>query len=302
MSDKKVLITGARGLVGSEIKANVKVGKEFNLINRLETDKMFSLHNPTHVIHCAAKVGGIGGNMMAMGEFFYENLMINTNVIESARIHNVKKLICFASTCIFPKSVEYPLTEDKIHLGPPHETNYGYGYAKRMAEVQIRSYNEQYGTKYFTVIPCNLYGPNDNYNLETSHVIPSLIHKVYLAKNNRTNLTIWGTGKPLREFIYSKDVASITSLLLENYEETKPIIISNSVEVSIEELVITICDIMNFKNNVIFDKTKPDGQFKKPSDTSYLKSIIGDFPFTKLRDGLEETIEFFIKNYKNIRK
>lgn len=300
--NKKLLLTGAKGLVGSEIKADVRVGSECNLIDPHQTEDLINKHKPTHIIHCAGKVGGIGGNMNAMGSYFYDNLMISTNIIESAKNHNVQKLLCFTSTCVFPAQVEYPLTEDKIHLGPPHETNYGYGYAKRMAEVQIRAYNQQYGTKYFTVIPCNIYGFNDNYNIEISHVIPSLIHKVYLAKLNNTNVNVWGTGRALREFIFAKDVAEICTKLVQDYEDTKPIIISNSQEISIEDVVITICKIIGFKNKIIFNTNKPDGQFRKPSDNSYLKSIIGDHKFTSLVDGLEQTIEFFIKNYKNVRK
>jgi GDP-L-fucose synthase len=300
--NKKILVTGARGLVGSEITADVKVGKEYDLVDPKQSDKLIEEHNPTHIIHCAGKVAGIAGNMNAMGEYYYDNLMINTNIIESARKHNVEKLMCFTSTCVFPDKVEYPLTEDKIHLGPPHETNYGYGYAKRMADVQIRAYNQQYGTKYFTVIPCNIYGPNDNYNIETSHVIPSLIHKAYLATINNTDVSVWGSGKSLREFIYSKDVAKITEKLIDTYDDIKPIIISTSDELSIEEIIVTICDILNFKNKIIFDTNKPEGQFRKPSDNTYLKSIIGDYEFTPLRKGLEETIEYFIKNYEKIRK
>lgn len=299
---KKILVTGGNGLVGSEIDADIKIGKEYDLKNPKESDFLFETHKPTHVIHCAAKVGGLGGNINSMGSYFYENLLINTNVIESARKYNVKKLISFSSTCVFPKDVTYPLTEDKINLGPPHETNYGYAYAKRMADVQILSYYEQYNIKYFSVIPCNIFGPNDNYNIENSHVIPSLIHKVYLAKINDNNVTVWGSGKSLREFIYSKDVAKITNILLEKYNDIKPIILSTSNEITIEELIYTICDIFKFKKSIIFDKNKPEGQFRKPSDNSYLKSIIGDFNFTNLKDGLEETIEYFCSNYNKIRK
>jgi GDP-L-fucose synthase len=298
----KILSTGKNGLVGSEIKADIKIGREYDLIDNSQVDKMFETYKPTHVINCAAKVGGIGGNMNNMGQYFYENLMIGTNIIENARKHNVEKLINFSSTCIFPDKVDYPLTEDKIHLGPPHDTNYGYGYAKRMADIQIKAYNQQYGTKYFSIIPCNIYGPNDNYNIENSHVIPSLIHKAYLAKMNNTDISVWGSGKPLREFIYSKDVAKITEKLLHIYDDTKSIILSTSQEISIEELIVTICDVMKFKKNIVFDKTKTDGQLRKPSDNTYLKSIIGEYNFTPLRVGLEETIEFFIKNYNSIRK
>jgi GDP-L-fucose synthase len=302
MEAKKLLVTGSHGLVGVELKADIKVGREFDLRDRNQSNNLIETHKPTHVIHCAGKVAGIGGNMNAMGEHFYDNLMINTNIIESCRLNNVNKLLVFSSTCVFPADVEYPLTENKLHLGPPHETNYGYGYAKRMTDVQILAYNQQYGVKYFSVIPCNMYGPNDNYNFETSHVIPSLIHKVYLAKKNNTNLSVWGTGKSLREFIFSKDVARISEMLIDVYDDIKPIILSPSNEVSIEEIVVTICNIMKFENKILFDTTKPEGQFRKPSDNTYLKSIIGNYKFTNLKEGLEETIEYFIKNYNKIRK
>ena len=195
---KKLLVTGGNGLVGSSINSDVKVGKEYNLIIPEETDKMFQFHKPTHVIHCAGKVGGVMGNMNFKGEYFYNNIMINTNVIESARKNGVSRLISFLSTCVFPDNIDYPLTEKKIHLGEPHISNDAYAYSKRMADIQIRAYREQYGVNYSSVIPTNIYGPNDNFSLDYGHVIPMLIHKLYLSQKNNTNFTVWGSGKPLR--------------------------------------------------------------------------------------------------------
>jgi GDP-L-fucose synthase len=228
--------------------------------------------------------------------------MINTNVIESARTHKIKNLVAFLSTCVFPDKVEYPLTEKKIHLGPPHFSNDAYAYAKRMADIQIRAYREQYGLNYKSVIPTNIYGPNDNYNIENGHVIPSLIHKCYLARENKTPFTIWGTGKPLREFIFSKDVAILTEWVLHNYDEPEPIILSTSEEISIKNVVDIITELMNFKGSVIWDESKPDGQFRKPSDNSKIKSYLPNFEFINLYDGLKQTIEYFEKNYSIIRK
>lgn len=298
----KTLITGCGGMVGSLIDGDIKIKKEYNLTNIVEVDKMLEIHQPTHIINCAAKVGGIGGNAKNMAQYFYDNLLIGTNVIESARKHNVEKVLNFSSTCVFPEGIDFPLTEEKIHLGPPHETNYGYAYAKRLVEIQIKSYYQEYGLRYFSVIPCNIYGFNDNYNLETSHVIPSLIHKVYLAKTNNQNLNVWGSGKAQREFIFAKDVAEISKKLLMCYDDIKPVIISPSIEVSIEELVLTICDILKFNGKINFEKNKLEGQMRKPSDNSYLKSIIGEYNFTPLYNGLCETIEYFQKNYDKIRK
>jgi GDP-L-fucose synthase len=194
------------------------------------------------------------------------------------------------------------LTEKKIHLGPPHFSNDAYAYAKRMADIQIRAYREQYGLNYKSVIPTNIYGPNDNYNIENGHVIPSLIHKCYLARENKTPITIWGTGKPLREFIFSKDVAKLTEWVLNNYDEHEPIILSTSDEISIKDVVDIIVELMNFKGDVIWDESKPDGQFRKPSDNSKIKKYLPDFEFTNLYDGLKQTIEYFEKNYSIIRK
>ena len=299
---KKVLVTGGKGLVGSALTADVKIGREFDLTNTSEVKEMFNTHNPTHVIHCAGKVGGLGGNMNYKGEYFYDNIMMSTNVIEQARQNGVEKLVAFLSTCVFPDKVEYPLTEDKIHLGPPHFSNNAYAYAKRMADVQIRAYKEQYGLNYTSVIPTNIYGPNDNFSLVHGHVVPMLIHKMYLAQQNNTDFVVWGTGKPLREFIYSKDIAKLTEWVLENYNESEPIILSTSDEISIRDLVDILVQEFNFKGRVIFDDTKPDGQFRKPSDNSKIKNYLPDFKFTPIETGLQETIKWFIENYENTRK
>ena len=300
----KILITGGRGLVGSEFVGDryyKPSSKDFDLRDKEQTIRLM-LKGFDSVIHCAAKVGGVGANMKYKGEFFYDNIMMNTNVIESARKHDIKKLVCFLSTCVFPDNVEYPLTESKIHLGPPHFSNDAYSYAKRMADVQIRAYKEQYGLNYKSVIPTNIYGPNDNYDIINGHVVPSLIHKCYLARENKTDFTIWGSGKPLREFIFSRDVARLTEWVLENYEENEPIILSTSDEISIKDVVDIIIEIMNYKGNIKWDSSKPDGQFKKPSDNTKIKKYLPDFKFTPLYDGLKETIEYFENNYSIIRK
>jgi GDP-L-fucose synthase len=309
----RTLVTGANGLVGSQIQGDVIAitSNVADLRDTEEVNNIFSFYTNKErqkdlaadsVIHCAAKVGGLGGNMHHKGEFFYDNIMINTNVIEAARKNGITKLVSFLSTCIFPSDIDYPLTEKKIHMGPPHFSNDAYAYAKRMADVQIRAYREQYGLKYTSVIPTNIYGPNDNFNLENGHVLPSLIHKAYLARENGTDLVIWGSGNPLREFIYSKDVAKLATWVLNNYDDSEPLILSNSQEISIKDVVEMIVELMNFKGRVIFDKDKPDGQFRKPSDNSKLMSYLPDFKFTPIENGLKETIEWFDKNYPNIKK
>jgi GDP-L-fucose synthase len=300
----KILVTGGNGLVGSEFIGDQYFkpsSKQYDLIDKDQTYRLM-LKGFDGIIHCAAKVGGVGANMNYKGEFFYNNIMMNTNVIEGARLSGVKNLVAFLSTCVFPDKVDYPLTEKKIHLGEPHFSNNAYAYAKRMTDVQIRAYNEQYGLNYKSVIPTNIYGPNDNYDLENGHVLPALIHKCYLARENKTPLTIWGSGKPLREFIFSKDVAKLTEWVLHNYNENEPIILSTSEEVSINDVVGIIVELMNFKGDVIFDLSKPDGQFRKPSDNSKIKNYLPKFEFTPLYTGLKETIEYFEKNYNLLRK
>ena len=298
----KRLVTGGTGLVGSAIIADVKVGRNYDLTNPEICDSMFNEHKPTHVIHCAAKVGGLGGNMNYKGEYFHDNIMINTNVIESARKAGVTNLVSFLSTCVFPDNIEYPLTEKKIQLGEPHFSNYPYAYAKRMADIQIRAYREQYDVKYTSVIPCNIYGPNDNFSLEHGHVIPMLMHKLYLAQQRNEDFVVWGSGKPLREFIFSKDVAKLAEWALDNYDESEPIIFSTSNEISIMDLVDLLVTEFEFKGKVIFDNSKPDGQFRKPSDNSKLKSYLPNFEFTSIEDGIKETVYWFKENYDRARK
>jgi GDP-L-fucose synthase len=299
---RKLLVTGGNGLVGSAIEADIKIGREFDLTNTAQTQKAFELHKPTHVIHCAGKVGGLGGNMNYKGEYLYDNLMINTNVIEEARKAGVTNLVAFLSTCVFPDSIDYPLTEKKIHLGEPHSSNYPYAYSKRMSDIQIRAYREQYGVKYTSVIPCNIYGPNDNFSLDHGHVIPMLMHKIYQAQQNKSELVIWGDGSPLREFMYSKDVARLAEWAVDNYDEVEPIIFSTSEEISIAAVVELLVDAFNFKGAVRFDKSKPNGQHRKPSDNSKLKTYLPDFKFTPIEEGLTQTVKWFIDNYETSRK
>ena len=309
----KILITGANGLVGSQFNKDV-VKIDSKICDLKNTKSVFDLFSEytnydikkddaiDRVIHCAGKVGGVKKNMNNKGSMFYDNIMINTNVIEASRVYGIKKLVAFLSTCVFPNNIEYPLTEEKIHLGQPHNSNDAYAYAKRMSDIQIRAYKEEYGLNYTSVIPTNIYGINDNFDIENGHVLPSLIHKCYLARENKTDFIIWGSGKPLREFIYNKDVAKLTEWVLNEYNESTPIILGNSIEISIRDIVDLIVKEMNFKGTVIFDTTKPEGQFRKPSDNSKLMSYLPNFKFTPIEEGLKETIEWFENNYNNIRK
>jgi GDP-L-fucose synthase len=300
-----VIVTGARGLLGSEV-VNLSsnpipiTSKDCDLIKSAKLIEEVSTNHKT-VIHCAARVGGVKANTDYVAEFFDDNMKMNMNVLEACKNRKLK-LVSVLSTCIYPDApyVRYPLTEDQLHMGPPHISNFGYAYAKRMLEVQSRAYRQQFGCNFISVVPNNLYGPNDNYDLNTGHVVPALIRKFHEAKiNGSDKVEIWGTGKPLRDFTFARDAAAIILWLAENYDGAEPINIGNSEEVSIRKLVEMIGEEMNFKGIVDFDFTKPDGQYRKPCSNSKLRSLGWKDEYVSLRDGLRETISLFAKNYPN---
>lgn len=300
----KILLTGANGLVGSQIKADIRLNgrKDLNLMNYDEVFSLFTKEKPDVIIHTAARVGGLFANMNYMSDFYFENIVMNSNVLQAAKKAGIQRVISFLSTCIFPDSIKYPMQEDDLHKGEPHSSNFGYSYAKRMLEVQSRAIRSELGFEYTCLIPTNIYGPNDNFNLETSHVLPSLIHKCYLAKKNNSDFVVYGSGKPMREFIYSKDIGRLVDKLVNIKNIPDKIILSPSNEVSIKELAFEIANKFNFKGRIIFDESKSDGQLRKNTSNAKLNSIIGDFKFTKLSDGISETIDWFQNNYYNCRK
>ena len=205
------------------------------------------------------------------------------------------------STCVFPDNCVYPLNEKDLHSGPPHPSNFGYAYAKRMLEVQSSAYRKEWNCNYVVAIPTNIYGPNDNFSLTEGHVVPALIHRAYHAKINKINLNVWGSGNPLREFVYADDIARLTLWAVENYSDETPIIFSSGIEVSIRELTEVVAKKLKFTGNLIFDSSKPDGQFRKPSDTTKLNTYLPDFEWTPLEDGIERTVDWFLSNYPNVR-
>jgi GDP-L-fucose synthase len=208
------------------------------------------------------------------------------------------------STCVYPdeKFVTYPLTESQLHNGPPHESNFGYAYAKRMLDIQARTYRKQFGHNFISVIPNNMYGPNDNYDLACAHVIPSLIRRFYEAKlNNHDTVTVWGSGKVEREFTFSKDAAKIILWLADHYNDEMPVNIGNTQSIKIADLAEMIALCVGFQGKIDFDKSKPEGQLKKPSSNDYLKSLGWAGEYTQLEQGLSETVQFFMDNYPNIR-
>lgn len=302
-----ILVTGAGGLLGSALVADkadeiVPVLREnLDLTDFDAVVETFRKEAPSGVIHAAALVGGIGGNMVRSGEYFFGNSQINLNVLEAARRTGINNLISFMSTCVFPDHATYPLTVEQLHSGPPHSSNFGYAYSKRMLEVQTKAYNQQWGTNFKVLIPANMYGPGDNFSLIEGHVVPALIHRTFLAREFGLDLEVWGSGAPLREFIYSGDVADIALRALKTNLES-PLIVSNGLETSIRALVEIIADLMGFTGKIAWNADKPDGQLRKPSDISELMSLYPDVQFTPLREGLSHTIDWFLDRYPNVRK
>ena len=304
----KILITGATGMVGSAFKHIypkrdlVKCPRSYDLRDPQHVQRVIQDIHPDAIIHLAAKVGGVKANMEYLGEFYRDNILINTNVLEAARKFKVKKVVSLLSTCIYPDEVNYPLTEDQIHNGPPHPSNYAYAYAKRMLDIQSRAYRDQYGCNFITAIPNNLFGEHDNFDLENSHVLPAIIRKVYEAKLSGTNVSLWGNGSSLREFTYSRDLAEILLFLLDHYNDPEPINVGNTNEISIKEAAETICEIMDFKGKITWDTTKPKGQHRKPSSNSKLLDLgWRKENYTNFKKALTKTCEWVILKYPNIR-
>ena len=302
------LVTGSDGLLGTALK-KVSVGDYYfadrtdaDLTSHEQTLALFKRINPKRVIHLAAKVGGVEANKKFPGTFFQENMLINLNVLGIAKDCKVEKLVSFISTCVFPDAASYPLSSMDLQEGAPHPSNMGYAYAKRMLDVQSRAFRQEFGANFITLVPSNIYGPGDNWNIHSGHVVPSLIHKIYQAKINNEALNVWGTGSPLREFVYSNDIARLTLFALDKYKGEEPLILSNAVETSIRDLVENIAGLMNFNGDIIWDSSKPNGQERKPSDNSLLKALSPSFEFTNLGDGLKTTIEWFELNYESITR
>jgi len=301
----KATVFGSRGLLG---RALLKTSSCDVFEHRREHGDLtarissFSTYNDLW-INAAAKVGGVKGNTDFVGEFYRDNIDIANNVLEAARANGVKKLVSILSTCIYPDAqyVDYPITEEQLHNGPPHPSNYGYAYAKRMLDVGSRAYRQQWGCNFITVVPNNLYGPHDNYDVNNGHVIPSLIRKFYEAHLDGTDVTVWGSGKPLREFTFSEDAAKIIWWCAENYNDSDPVNIGNTEEVPIGDVAREIGRIMGFKGQIKFDTSKPEGQFRKPTSNKKLRDLGCEIQYTPLSVGLESSIDFFVKNYPNVR-
>lgn len=316
MAKNVILVTGGTGLVGKGIEAalkkNATANEEWVFLSSKDGDlrklddcrKIFTKYKPTAVIHLAAMVGGLFRNMRQKLEFFRANSAINDNVLACCHEFEVSKCISCMSTCIFPDKTTYPIDETMIHDGPPHESNEGYAYAKRMVDVLNRCYHEAHGSNFTSVIPTNIFGPHDNYNLDDGHVIPGLIHKCYLAKQNNTDFVVWGSGKPLRQFIFSEDLGALLVWTLHHYDQPSPIILSvgEQDEVSISDVAQMIAEAMDFKGRVVYDTSKADGQFKKTASNKKLLTLNPTFKFTPIKAAIAQSVQWFIDNYETARK
>jgi GDP-L-fucose synthase len=301
--DSKIYVAGHTGLVGSAIYRKLKsegytniitkTHKELDLTNQAKTQEFFENEKPEYVFLAAAKVGGIQANNTYPADFAYVNLMIESNVIKASYDYGVKKLLLLGSSCIYPKLSSQPIKEEYLLTGPLEPTNEAYAIAKIAGLKMCQYFNRQYGTNFISVMPTNLYGPNDNFDLETSHVLPALIRKFHEAKiNNSPYVEVWGTGTPKREFLHVDDLADAVIYLMNNYDENEPINIGTGEDISINELAELIKEIVGYEGEIRFDTTKPDGTPRKLLDVSRLHST-GWKHKIDLREGIKQTYEWY---------
>lgn len=307
----KVYIAGHNGLVGSAIHRRLETLGYANLVYRSSTqldlrnqqavDQFFAIEQPEYVFLSAAKVGGIMANNTNPADFIYDNLMIQANIIQCAFKYGVKKLLFLGSSCIYPKFAPQPMKEEYLLTGELEPTNEPYAVAKIAGIKMCQSYNLQYNTRFISVMPTNLYGPNDNFHLQNSHVIPALIRKFHEAEvNNLPEVEVWGTGTPKREFLYVDDLADACIYLMRNYEGSEIVNIGVGEDISIKELAELIKSIIGYQGQIVWDKTKPDGTPRKLLDVSRLTSL-GWKASIGLEDGIKETYNWFRSNLNNIK-
>jgi len=308
----KILVTGGSGLVGSAMRAVQHEFDElelitpssqlYNLLDYLDADQMIFEYKPDWVVHLAANVGGLYKNMEQPVRMFEQNMLMNMNVLRACHDNDVKNFVGCLSTCIFPDAVEYPIEESQLHDGAPHESNAAYAHAKRMLQVQCDAYNMKHEHNYNCIIPTNIYGDNDNYNLEDSHVIPGLIHRCYLAKQDGKPFVVRGTGNVLRQFIHAEDLARAIMNLLPVLHQDTVIVADDQTEVTIKSVAEMIADQFDYKQHMTFDDSYSDGQYKKTANSSKLKSMLPEQQFRSLEHGIKQTVKHFITNYDTIRK
>ena len=304
--NSRIYIAGHRGLVGSAIVRKLKhegfsnlltvTSKELDLREQAATRDFFEQQRPDYVFLAAARVGGILANSSYPADFIYQNLMIEANVIESARLSGVSKLLCLGSTCIYPKMAPQPLKEEYLLTGPLEPTNEWYAVAKIAGIKMCQAYQRQYGSKFISAMPTNLYGPEDNFNLESSHVMPALIRKFHEAKAvNAPTVTVWGSGKPLREFLHVDDCAAACLYLMAHYEDEGIVNIGVGEDISIAELAGLVGEAVGYQGEIVYDSSKPDGTPRKLVDTSKINAL-GWQSGIPLEEGIKSTYQWFLDN------
>lgn len=312
-SDKRVVVTGGAGFLGSFLVEHLRAkdcravvvprSKDYDLVEMDAVRRLYADAKPDVVIHLAARVGGIGANQANPGRFFYDNLMMGTQLIEVGRQLGIKKFVAIGTICAYPKYAPIPFKEDDLWAGFPEETNAPYGLAKKMMLVQSQAYRQQYGFNSIVLFPVNLYGPRDNFDLETSHVIPALIRKCAEAQQKgNPEIVLWGDGTPTREFLYVEDAAEGILLAAEQYNDSRPLNLGTGEEISIKNLAGIIAAEVGFHGRILWDPTKPNGQPRRCLDISRIKQTIGFQPTHSLRDGLKKTIRWYRANLDALRE
>lgn len=301
--NRRVIVTGGAGFLGSFVverlrqkNANVFVPKieDYDLRKDKDIKMMFDDFPADMVIHLAARVGGIGANMDNPAVFFYDNLIMGAHLLEESRLRGISKFVIIGTICSYPKFTPVPFKEEEFWNGYPEETNAPYGLAKKMLTVQSQAYRQQYGFNSITLLQVNLYGPRDNFNPQTSHVIPALIKKCFYAiKNKEKQIVVWGSGKPTREFLYVEDAARGILLASEKYNKSEPVNLGSGFEISIKDLAALIAEYTGFKGEIIWDKTKPDGQPRRCLDVSKAKKEFGFRAEVNFEEGLKRTIDWY---------
>lgn len=311
--DKRVVVTGGAGFLGSFVVDQLRAkgceqvvvprSRDYDLVQMEAVKQLYGDTKPDVVIHLAARVGGIGANQANPGRFFYDNLMMGAQLIEVGRQQGLKKFVATGTICAYPKFAPIPFKEDDIWNGYPEETNAPYGLAKKMMLAQSQAYRQQYGFNSIVLFPVNLYGPRDNFDLETSHVIPALIRKCVSAKEEgRDRIILWGDGSPTREFLYVEDAAEGILLAAEQYDGDLPINLGTGEEVRIHDLATIIAAEVGFTGQIQWDATKPNGQPRRCLDVSRAKQLFGFQARHNLRDGLKKTVQWFQANRQSIRE
>ena len=307
LATKRILVTGGNGFLGRYVVGKLKQqgckdvfiprSKDYNLVEMEAVRKVYRDAQPDIVIHLAGIVGGIGANMNNPGSFFYKNLMMGVQMIEEGRIFGVEKFVALGTICAYPKFAPVPFNEEDLWSGYPEETNAPYGLAKKMLLVQSQAYRQQYGFNSIYLLPVNLYGPGDNFDPESSHVIPALIKKVFDAiDRGEKHIDVWGTGKATREFLYVEDAAEGIALATKNYSKPEPVNLGSGFEISIRELAEMICSFIGFDGELLWDTSKPDGQPKRCLDVTRARKEFGFEAKTDFKEGLRRTIDWYEAN------